>query len=446
MSTIYVNSNATGLNDGSSWADAYTTLQAALTAWTTADIIFVHVGTTPHNETFAANQTWTCLNATQSSPCLIYGVDKDNSDAALKVQDAGHGGTNIDSTGGNNDLTFDFPVVMHGIHIKSGDDISFPDQHKIHHSKLETGVNSTTGGLYINTNLDDNDLSVYRRCVFNMDYQVRLQGGKVQMLAPEFEAVGSPMFEHDSVNAYTHFHVVGGDFTACAAGTDIYTFDADTDTPGGILLEHCAMPGSWSGALLNGSFTGQDGARLEMYACGVGTDFFHSEVQTRFGTVVTDDAVYEDAGWSDETGNTTGKSLSHRMEPSSAVTEEFPLEGIPLLTYVDSTGSKTVELELIENFTTALQDDELWMDIYHYDTSGQGGWELLSSQVVGGGAANLSAGTGLANWTGEPAGARSVKLSETVTVNNVGLLMVRVYLGKYEADKVVHYDPLVGVS
>ena len=59
---------------------------------------------------------------------------------------------------------------------------------------------------------------------------------------------------------------------------------------------------------------------------------------------------------------------------------------------------------------------------------------------------NPAAGTGLANWTGEPTGSRSVKLTATGTVNQAGLYMVKVFLGNYESGKVLHYDPLVTVT
>lgn len=42
MATIYADTTATGANDGSSWADAYTTLQTAVDALTEGDTLYAN--------------------------------------------------------------------------------------------------------------------------------------------------------------------------------------------------------------------------------------------------------------------------------------------------------------------------------------------------------------------------------------------------------------------
>lgn len=76
MATKFVYSGAAGLNDGSSWADAWTSA-ASSTGVAAGDIVKIHK---THSETgLTTTQSWS--NGTISNPVRLVCVDKDNSDA-----------------------------------------------------------------------------------------------------------------------------------------------------------------------------------------------------------------------------------------------------------------------------------------------------------------------------------------------------------------------------
>lgn len=77
MTIIYVDSNAGGANDGTSWTDAYTDL-ASTTGAAAGDEILIEYR---HSQTVAANTTLNFSNGTLHNPVRLYSVDKDNSDA-----------------------------------------------------------------------------------------------------------------------------------------------------------------------------------------------------------------------------------------------------------------------------------------------------------------------------------------------------------------------------
>jgi len=155
--------------------------------------------------------------------------------------------------------------------------------------------------------------------------------------------------------------------------------------------------------------------------------------------------VYRDSGYQDIDSDT---NLSQLVAPTSRCSIPFDMDSPPIMGLVDSTGSKTFTVELTENYTTELTERECWLEVFYFDSASNTyqAVEYGSREFAQASYTALSAGVGLANWTGEPAGSRSVKLSTTVTVNKVGLYKVVVHVGKYEAGKVVHIDPMVNVT
>ena len=425
--TIYVNSNASGLDDGSSQANAFATLQQGLDhANALTDNIFMHVGTTPHNE--AANGfTFTSAQADSKTAILnIYGVDFGNSEAFVSVRDGAHGGLNIDNTG-TGDLTFSVNAAWHGIEFDSVDDTFINTSNitsSFHGCKFTAGTASGD-----DMTVGENNSSVLLvDCIIIVGDQISFNG-IVEFRGCTITTGISPNFKGSASHHYTKFSAC--DVSGITSGDTI--FDISGLGSGSYFFYDTDMPASWTGI----SGTWDNYAQEVLFAnCDDSSEYYRTEYYCKSGDVKTDTAVnITTSGWSDETGAASGTALSHIMTPTSLINFGHPLPGFAIPAYLDSTGSKTFTVELIDDFENALQDDEVWLEILYKATSGQVAQTIASTRVLlGSTVANLAAGTGTGNWTGEPTSSRSVKLATTVTIGNVGNYEARVYLAKYEAN------------
>ena len=87
---------------------------------------------------------------------------------------------------------------------------------------------------------------------------------------------------------------------------------------------------------------------------------------------------------------------------------------------LDATGSTAFDIEVLASQT--MHEGELWMELGYLGTSGSTlpTWDNIGGDI--GGTTALTAGTGLANWTGGGGSETSYRLTTTVTVLRLGNL------------------------
>ena len=450
MAVVYCWSGATGAANGTSWTDAYTTFGAAVTNATAgADVIYIHAGaTTPHAESIGANTTYTGDNEVDALP--VYAVDKDASDAAITNPET-PAAPLLTFTGTNVDLTFNESWSFYGCWIRASRNIRLEGLDAIvrmENCRLDVGYGTASALLITGA---DRKWTHFR----NTDIYFGDTGFSGAFDTGKFTMEGGSVNGVDLRGDALFVHVTGDVYIATLRGVDLSTapFSASDDiwSPtndaynGTIVLDRCKLP-AVAFNVLNATTSGE--VEIELRNCDDSTGaFYRSEKHTKFGAQTTDTSVYHDAGWSDESGSGTGTSLSWKITPGTICKEHQPIRSMPMAVYVGSTGAKTVTVECLEDFTTALQNDEAWLEVDYLDAAGNTGSAFLSTKVVPGDApANLTAGTGLANWTGEGGGARSVKLTAAITIGNIGVLRVVAVLGKYESGKAMWVDPKVTVA
>lgn len=431
MAIIYVNSGAGGADDGTSWTDAFLTFGQAWTAWTSGDVVYMHSG---HAESSATELLYGADVMGDTNPLVVYSVDKDNSDAYTPGTSA-----QLKVTGANVDIDFNDSFHAYGVWFEMVDgdfDInSFGHAFRFEDCNFKWTANTanrtfTIGPkpLLINCTLDNVTAASF-------GYSLTSTTGTGTFLGCTFKgkSSGSTFIELGS-NYNEESLFVGCDFSGLTNVTNL------NDTGTGIDMVGCRFA---SGDGLQAP-TGGIQNRASAYATAVdgagSAKNYISEHYFGVGTVNQDTALYRDDGWQDEDGDTR---LAHKMSPSPNVKgPHTPFWGPDLRAYVSDTGSKTLTVYAVEDFTTALTDDEAWIDVFYLGTSNSvlnslaGGRSVLSS---------TSLTTDTKAWTGA-SGKTKVKFSETVTINKAGTYLVRVYLGKYESSKALWYCPLVEVS
>ena len=368
MAVIYVDSNASGGDDGSTWADAYSTRQKALTTrpWATTDVIWeAH----DHAETSGSSVTWTATNDTLANVVPIYRVNSgsdlyDNSDATV----------NHAVTGSSPDLSMDFSFKNYGSRYSSGDNIYVDTAQSAGFVDCHFTLTSANGVLGMGGASGNNFVSFENGSINfshatggfldgtggaakfkNVDFLGNAHSGGV--IKPEASRPTTWEFESCDFTAYTSDTLI--DASSSSSAVFEYTFRG------------CSLASNY--VVSDSSFT-NDNQKIRLIACDIdgssNAKRYKNELHTFRGIVKDNITTYRDASTGHEDGSakysfemTSGENGTTVVEPWS------PLEGIELQAYISSTGSKTFTVEGVENFTSALNIDEAWMEVYYLGTA-----------------------------------------------------------------------------
>ena len=211
-----------------------------------------------------------------------------------------------------------------------------------------------------------------------------------------------------------------------------------------LMFDNCLLPSSYT--IWDGTWVADIATQITVENCSDnGTDTYVNEYRDLAGGLKYDDAAYYDSGYEEDESSTR---LSIVLSPESKVSQSLSVSSSQIGGFFATRGIKTLTLELVENFTSPLNASEIWLELYYYKDNNDALRTLDKStkEYIKATFTELPAGAGLGNWTGEPAGSRSVKLTTTLSVNHPGLFYGVVRLAKYESGKVVHIDPEFQIS
>ena len=442
MATVYIYSGATGAASGASWTDAYTTIQAALSSYTAGDELWV---AHDHNEISGSTITLTESGADITNRIMLMRVNR-----TTDVYDPTDGAdTKQYDLSGSADLNFgSVEAVWCGFHFECNDNYIAASSGTTQ-SFIDCYFKYTAGASRFELGSNNCDTALeFTNCTFDYDSTSGQMwiAAYVRFLGCTFKGdmASGGFFNNKSSTRPVILDCDACNFSGFTNPVSEPIFEApSSEIVYRARMRNCEIR---SGQTIIGALS-NDTQEAIVERTSHNGDTFINELHVLRGTVETDTGVYYTGtdAFQDYDGDTP---LSRELVPASGATHLSNLKGLGIPTVITSTGSKTFTVECIENYTTALTKREAWLEIHYLGSATSSLFTVADPdrEVVETSYTNLAAGSGLADWTGEPTGSRSVKLTGTVTVNQIGLAMVYVRLGKYESGKQFFYNPVATVS
>jgi hypothetical protein len=446
MADYYVDSNAAGSANGSSWANAYTTIKAALEARLAGDRFFVsHL----HAETGTAEVTVGSTGTLSAPQQVICG----NTSASPPTTAATTGTLTIT---GNNSLTINGSVYMRGVSFFTAVGQGGAQFLTINGSvgatqaydscSFRLSTSSAASRIVIGSAATGSNKTTTRNCNFrfgNVSQALQLQASETEIIGGEVESAGSAITAlvgtlGNAGRGITCL-ISGMNLAACATGLNLFAGAATS--PGKLVVRNCRLPAGWSGGVYAPS-SAVSGVRVEMYNCAAGDTNYAMWVEDHYGSTKHETTVVRTGGASNGT-----TPISWRMASSSSCV--FPvgvLVSPEIVAWNTSVGgSLTATVEIVHDSVTALNDDEVWLEVEHSNDASTPLTAVVNdakSNVLATGTAQTSSSetwttTGLTN-------PNTRKLSVTFTPQNVGFVHARVYVAK--ASATVFVDPKLTIA
>lgn len=435
MAIKYLWSGAAGAANGSSWADAYTTLAAAIAAVTDGDTIKVHKA---HTEEVAADTTYTI-----ASRIAIICVDKDAGDTPTPMGTAawiGHSSTNrrvtITTSGGASVYIYGLTIRVSGstadnIGIATGSgEIVLEDGYLWLENTATTSLMQLSGGATARARL--------RNCTLRF-------GSTGQTIS----FAGLLMLENCSISGAGS--LPGALLTAGSGAGDVTINACDLSNYTATLLS--ASGGSADIRILNSklhasvtlyptrTLNGNGHYMLEVYNSSYGDEHYHFAHYNGLGETIVSTGIHADDG---ATWNLAGNKYSWKITTSSLCSIYHPYISPWVYTHNETLSAITPALECLRDNSggAVFQDDDVWAEFSYQGTAGYTLGVLVDDRMALLGTPADQASSSIA-WTGATGTPGKFRLApaSSITPAEIGPLAARVFVG--EPSVTVYVDPQI---
>lgn len=439
MAVYYVYSGAGGSNNGSSWANAFTTLTAAFVTEVAGDTLYV---AHDHAESTAADITLTS-SGTAANPTKVICVDRAGSVPPVSADRRATATVTI--TGSNRTINIASYTHYDGIIFVSGtsgigaivcvttgsvwqrfDNCSFRLGPGTTSGSISLG-NATVGGTRVDLN----------NCTFSFTAtsQQIFTTGRVTWRNTPSALLGTavPTTVMGFVNARgASLECIGIDFSAAGSGKTI----CDTQISQGAAARFldCKLNASVTKSAVPSTYGAVDVDFIRTGSSGVNYTIHRHRVS---GLLVEETTIVRTGGASDGT-----TPIAWKIDTTATCTYLMPFECPPIAIWNDTTGSaRTATVEGVWGGGAVPNDDDIWLEVeYLGDASSPQG------SFVNDGKADLLATAAGQTSSSETWGGSTTKfkLNVSFTAQQKGWIYARVKCAK--ASSTFYVDPLVTLA
>jgi hypothetical protein len=444
MAVIYCRStDGSDSDDGSTWALAKATLAAALTAAGVGGTVWVSQS---HNESGGAAMTLASPGTAASPVTVLCGNDAAAPPTALASTAV------VATTGGAYGMTFSGFAYYYGITFSPGAGQATANSIVLGAGNYSTAtifdtcvLELATSGATSNVQMaGSRDLGLW---LINTNFKPHATGQSI-LVKGRFYWIGGTLDVTSAIPTKV-FNTLGGNsgsayvqgvnFSGCT-GAVIAAGAIDGAVSVRYNLKNCRLHASMT-ALTAQAITGQGADQVFLDNCSSGDTNYHISHSKYEGSIVDETTIVRTSGASDGT-----TPFSWKMVSLAGANFYWPLESPPIAVWNESTGSEmTLTVEIVHDSATALQDDEVWVEVEYLGTSGYTTSSRATDRAATYIATPADQAASTVDWT--TTGITNVnkqKLVATFTPAEKGPIVAKVMLGK--ASYTVYVCPKVVVA
>jgi hypothetical protein len=438
MTAYYVRSGATGAGTGADWANAFTTLQAAMSGKAAGDIFYV---SEDHAQTISSSIT-IASPGTPDSPCQALCV---NHAGSVPPVSADRRTTATITTTGSGDITVNGSTFYDGISFSDGSGAvagflvigsSSLSVNRFDNGQLGTAGTASGGTITLGTSGALIILNNTKLSFANIGHKAILKGTLLWENTATAIQGTVPTIPFTFVSGLDAiFRARGVDFSAAGSGKTL--FDAASANTSDITIVDLVDCKIDPAVTLVGTPGGYANLQVDAVRMGgSGVNYNQNRVR-RTGSMKEETTVVRTGGASN--GTTT---ISWKIDTTANAKWILPFDCPPIAIWNDTTGSSvTAAIEGIWGGGAVPNNDDIWIDVEYLGSSGS----PLASFANDGKTDILAAGTGHTSssqtWGGSTT---KFKMAVTFTPQQKGWILVRVKVGK--ASSTFYIDPKVTLT